>query len=415
MSNKFKLSPLSELFYISTSSVNPGNYQDTEFVHYSIPAYDSQKSPVLEKGISIKSNKYRIDKDSLLVSKLNPKINRVWKVEKGLNKICSTEFIVFQPICDNVNLDFYEQLFKSELFQNELLGLQSGTICGLIRVTPNTTLSINIPFPSLKEQQKIASILSSVDATIEKTEQVIAKTKEAKKGLMQQLLTKGIDHTEFKDSKVGLIPKSWHLIDFIGVADSNIDHSFTGGPFGSDLKTEDYTENGVRIIQLQNIKDGYFNDDYKIFTSEEKANKLKSCNIYPEEIIIAKMADPLARACLVPSKDSRYLMASDGIRLSIDKHNFDTDFVLYSINSTYFRNQAEEVGTGTTRLRIGLSALKKLQFKVPPLEEQKRISSTILSFDNKINSEQEKLMKLKECKQGLMQQLLTGQVRVKVD
>lgn len=304
-----------------------------------------------------------------------------------------------------------EYLLLSILGQSEkIVSMGSGTTVKGIRLEQLKKLSILLP--SLKEQQKIAEILSSVDAAIEKTEQVIAKTEEVKKGLMQQLLTKGIGHTEFKDSKVGLIPKSWHLIDFIGVADSNIDYSFTGGPFGSDLKSEDYTENGVRIIQLQNIKDGYFNDDYKIFTSEEKANKLKSCNIYPGEIIIAKMADPLARACLVPDKDSRYLMASDGIRLSIDKCKFDTDFVLYSINSIYFRNQAEEVSTGTTRLRIGLSALKKLQFKVPPLEEQKRIGSIILSFDNKIKSEQEKLIKLKECKKGLMQQLLTGQVRV---
>lgn len=320
-------------------------------------------------------------------------------------------FVVFKDLNPEVDNEFLTYwLNMKEGYFNSLgqHGIQKNLNTSII----NNTL---IKLPTLKEQQKIAEILSSVDAAIEKTEQVIAKTEEVKKGLMQQLLTKGIGHTEFKDSKVGLIPKSWHLIDFIGVADSNIDYSFTGGPFGSDLKSEDYTENGVRIIQLQNIKDGYFNDDYKIFTSEEKANKLKSCNIYSGEIIIAKMADPLARACLVPDKDSRYLMASDGIRLSIDKCKFDTDFVLYSINSIYFRNQAEEVSTGTTRLRIGLSALKKLQFKVPPLEEQKRIASIILSFDNKIKSEQEKLIKLKECKKGLMQQLLTGQVRVKID
>ena len=353
-------------------------------------------------------SRYRVDKDDLYISVAGT-LGLVGKVPDELNGAnltenadrisnirCNTDFLLY---C--LKSDFIKKIINSEMTTNAQPKL------ALTRIK-----QFPIPVPPLKEQQKIAEILSSVDAAIEKTEQVIAKTEEVKKGLMQQLLTKGIGHTKFKDSKLGLIPESWNLIDFIEVADSNIDYSFTGGPFGSDLKSEDYTENGVRIIQLQNIKDGYFNDDYKIFTSEEKADKLKSCNIYPGEIIIAKMADPLARACLVPDKDSRYLMASDGIRLSIDKCKFDINFVLYSINSIYFRNQAEEVGTGTTRLRIGLSALKKLQFKVPPLEEQKRISSIILSFDNKIKNEQEKLIKLKNCKKGLMQQLLTGQVRV---
>jgi len=67
---------------------------------------------------------------------------------------------------------------------------------------------------------------------------------------------------------------TWKKITLRDVADPKTKWSITGGPFGSNLKASDYTENGVRIIQLQNIGDGEFLDDYRIYTSEEKANEL---------------------------------------------------------------------------------------------------------------------------------------------
>ena len=101
---------------------------------------------------------------------------------------------------------------------------------------------------------------------------------------------------EYKETELGLLPIEWEIKSLAQVADSSEKYSLTGGPFGSDLKEDCYTDHGLRIIQLQNIGDGEILDDYKIFTSEEKANQLKNCNIYPGDIIIAKMADPVARA-----------------------------------------------------------------------------------------------------------------------
>lgn len=107
------------------------------------------------------------------------------------------------------------------------------------------------PVPSLKEQQKIAEILSSVDATIEKTEQVIAKTEEVKKGLMQQLLTKGIGHTEFKQSEIGKIPVNWGASLLGSVCE--IDPSYKI-PKGSNC---DFVE--MAAVQSNNPEIAYFN------------------------------------------------------------------------------------------------------------------------------------------------------------
>jgi type I restriction enzyme, S subunit len=218
---------------------------------------------------------------------------------------------------------------------------------------------------------------------------------------------------KYKDTPIGKIPVDWEVKRLIETA-SEERYSFTGCPFGSNLKQDSYTDYGVRVIQLQNIGDGKFLDDYKIFTSEEKANELKNCNIYPGDIIIAKMADPIARACIIPDLDKKYLMASDGIRLSVDKNKYDVKFILYAINSPNFRESAEKHGTGTTRLRIGLTELKNLQIAIPPLREQKRIAEIITTEDEAIDKAAQIVEKTKEAKKGLMQVLLTGKIRVKV-
>jgi type I restriction enzyme S subunit len=185
----------------------------------------------------------------------------------------------------------------------------------------------------------------------------------------------------YKQTDVGVIPEEWEIIRFSDLADKSIPWSIAGGPFGSNLKASDYTDEGVRIIQLQNIGDGRFHDEYAIYTSEEKADELLSNNIYPGEIILSKMGDPVARACFVPTVDRRYLMASDGIRLAVDSRRFNKRFVHDYINSVYFRKKAMEASTGSTRQRIGLVELKQLPFIAPPFEEQAAIAEVLSDMD----------------------------------
>ena len=216
----------------------------------------------------------------------------------------------------------------------------------------------------------------------------------------------------FKDKNGNNYP-DWEIVT-LGDTKSSERHSLTGGPFGSDLKRADYTKIGVRIIQLQNIGDGDFIDSYKIYTSTAKADQLKSCNIFPGEIIISKMGDPVARACMIPSnKDERYLMASDGIRLSVDPKKYDCKFIHECINHSNFRKKAISHSTGSTRKRIGLTDLRKLKFFVPLLREQKKIAAFLSSVDTKIQQLSKKKALLEKYKKGLMQKLFSQEIRFK--
>ncbi|RKE77187.1 restriction endonuclease subunit S [Chryseobacterium sp. Chry.R1] len=268
-------------------------------------------------------------------------------------------------------------------------------------------LNFEILLPSNQaEQQKIAACLSSSDDVIAGHEEKVTALEEHKKGLMQNLFPQEGEtqpkyrFPEFENDG------DWVEKSIIDTADKNIKWSFTGGPFGSNLKSSDYTSNGIRIIQLQNIGDGIFNDDYKIYTSLKKTNELLSCNIYSGDIILSKMGDPVGRACIMPGENQRFLMASDGIRLVVNEKEFSKYFIYSHLNSVLTRSKIEAKSTGSTRKRIGLDALKQIPILVPKsIQEQKKIAEVLSLVDELIIAQREKIEILKEHKKGLMQGL----------
>ena len=208
---------------------------------------------------------------------------------------------------------------------------------------------------------------------------------------------------EFRDAG------EWEEKKLIDVVDKKIKWSFIGGPFGSNLKSSDYVDDGIRVIQLQNIGDTEFIDNYRIFTSEEKADELLSNNIYPGEIILSKMGDPVGRACLIPDTHNRYVMCSDGIRLVVDVNLNSKYFIYQLINSTQFRSIVEKTATGSTRKRIGLDELKNLPMFLPDKKEQQKIADCLSFIDELITLETQKLDMLKTHKKGLMQELFPAE------
>jgi type I restriction enzyme, S subunit len=299
----------------------------------------------------------------------------------------------------NPNLVTSKYLFhsmKSNVVQKQIKSQDSGSAMNFYSIAATEKFQFPLP-PTLAEQEAIAEALSDADALIEAVEQLLAKKRQVKQGAMQRLLR----------------PKEgWEPTNLGSIADPNKRWSFTGGPFGSNLKSSDYTDDGVRIIQLQNIGDGEFKDNYEVFTSLQKADELLSCNIYPGEIILSKMGDPVARACIIPPLHERYVMCSDGIRLSVDQKRFNTYFVYTVINAQDFRTKAENAGTGSTRKRIGLTELRNLELLCPPLPEQTAIAEILSDMDAEISALEEKLVKARQVKAGMMSELLTGKIRL---
>lgn len=396
---------LGEIFEIRTKSIKPYEFKNEYFLHYSLPAFDESGIPILEKGNLIRSNKTIIDQDSLLVSKLNPRIKRIWKVEyiPDYKQISSTEFINYSPKNKEVFIEYYYHFFNSDNFQENLQLLEKGSTGSRKRVSPSETLDIFITVPIIKEQQKIADILSTVDEQLEQTDQLIKKTKELKKGLMQKLLTKGIGHTEFKQTEVGEIPVEWE-VKALGEIGEFIK--------GKGIAKKDISDNGVKCILY-----GQLYTTYK--------ESIKTVNTYTN----AKINNPVIgqiNDLLIPSSGETAIdiatasaLNINGVYIGGDINLFrpteliDSNYLSYQISSIR-KNDLAKLAQGSTVYHLYAPSLKKLKVVIPSIKEQQKIADILSSVDDQLEEYNTKIEKLELLKKGLMQQLLIGKIRVKV-
>lgn len=396
---------------IQTGNIGIGRYVEKDAKKYIFEeSFETLKCKELYKG-------------DLLICRLAEPAGRACVLpDIGEDKvITSVDVTIFRPSNEIANREFYNQYFSSSDWFKFVLEQVGGTTHK--RISRGSLGKIPVVYPEPKEQTAIANALSDVDALITELEKLITKKQAIKIATMQQLLTGRTRLPQFalredgsqkgtKQSELGEIPEDWEVVYFDQLKDQKDNWAITGGPFGSNLKASDYTENGIRVIQLQNIGDGVFKNDDFVYTSKIKANELISCNIYPDEIILSKMGDPVARACLIPHIHDRYVMCSDGIRLKVNNLKYTEKFVFYFLNYPLFRKQALDASTGSTRKRIGLSELRELLLFAPSKKEQTAIATILSDMDEEIQALEQRLNKTGQIKQGMMQELLTGRTRL---
>ena len=140
----WKVRPLGELFKLTTVGLTPHNYPNEEFHHYSIPAWDEFGGPTLDPGKSIDSGKFLLTEQSILVSKLNPQINRVREFfphTDGRRACASTELMVYVPRSEGICPAFYVHYMRSDHFRRNLISSATGTTNSHKRARPLETLS----------------------------------------------------------------------------------------------------------------------------------------------------------------------------------------------------------------------------------------------------------------------------------
>ncbi len=317
--------------------------------------------------------------------------------------ICSGDITVMRAK-DVLREDLLPFVVQNEKFFDYAIKHSAGGLSP--RVKFKDLANYQFLLPPIDQQAQLADLLWAMDDVLESENDVLQENRNLKDSVSNYLLLgKNTITDKYQKSPYGAIPKDWKLVNLFNLRDLNDRYSFTGGPFGSDLKSSHYTKEGVRVLQLQNIGEGEFLDNYSIYTSTEKANQLLSCNIYPGEIILAKMA-PVARCCIIPDYDDRYVMSSDGIRLKVDTKHFDNKYVYHALNSIHFRRYAETKSTGSTRARIGLSDLKAIPIPIPnSIVVQKEIVAKLESLDQVSNNLVSKISSSKALQKSLINQV----------
>ncbi|WP_280770074.1 restriction endonuclease subunit S [Salipaludibacillus daqingensis] len=261
--------------------------------------------------------------------------------------------------------------------------------------------SIHALIPPINQQNKIAAILTSVDNAIEKTVAIIEQTEKVKKGLMQQLLTKGIRHTKFKETEIGVIPEEWEVVQLGDILEL----------VKRPMKMKD-----DELYQLVTVKRRHGG---VVPRGELYGHQVKVKNqfyIKSGDFLISKR-QIVHGACEVvpPSLDGA--IVSNEYHTLLVKHTLEMDFFRWYIRHPkiihYFL--LSSVGVHIEKMLFRVEDWFKRKVAIPPIEEQQKIATTLTSIEKTLEVNKQHLKRLQSIKIGLMQVLLTGKIRVHVN
>jgi type I restriction enzyme S subunit len=263
-------------------------------------------------------------------------------------------------------------------------------------------LKYRIPLPPLKEQKRIADILSSVDEAIASTQAVIDQTRKVKQGLLQQLLTRGIGHEKFKETAIGLIPESWEVASIGQICEV----TSGGTPDRSNLKFWNGSIPWVKTGEINYLEitdteekiteEGLENSSAKLVPPGTLLMAMYGQGVTRGKVAILGIEATINQACLAILPSSR-----------ISNH-----FLFYFFTHEY--DNLRNLGNETTQKNLNAGLIKQIQVPVPSLDEQQKIIQSLTTVDSSLQSSQVKLQHYEVLKQGLMQDLLAGRVRVAV-
>lgn len=197
---------LKNVLEISTKSLKPQQHAGETWEHYSIPAFDEMHWPIFELADGIKSNKYIVDRSSILISKLNPSIKRMWIPACLTDKaVCSTEFIVYKPL-EPRHKSFYCAAINADSFTAFLLEHVTGSTGSRQRAQPKATLDYPMPSPCRTAIEAFCDFADPIYRQIELNEIELQRLGSLRDALLPKLTSGEIDV-----SKVGLTQPNNHL------------------------------------------------------------------------------------------------------------------------------------------------------------------------------------------------------------
>ncbi len=266
-------------------------------------------------------------------------------------------------------------------------------------------LLYTFPLPPLKEQEKIADILSTADDKIDAIATQIEKAETLKKGLLQKLLSEGIGHSEFKDSELGKIPESWEVCK-VGK------HTKLMG--GYAFKSKDAKEFGTRWLKIANVGINQIKWEQTSYLEDTYQEEYKKFLLKENDIVLAMTRPILSMKLKIAKITNSDIPAL--LNQRVGKFIFDE-----KVNDKFMYQLFQHIDfvkllmlkiMGTDPPNVSSEQLESIQISLPPLAEQKQIADILSTADEKLEVLRAKKEKYETLKKGLLQKLLSGEVRV---
>lgn len=281
---------------------------------------------------------------------------------------------------------------------------------------------VGVPVPPPDEQAAIVRFLDAAEVRIRLyirvKQKLIKLLNEQKQAIIQQTVTRGLNpDAPMKDSGVawlGEIPAHWEVAGLGLLTITRCD-----GPFGSGLKSTHYTDEGIRVIRLQNIGNGEFRDKSKAYISPQHYATLGEHDVLQGDLLIAGLGDgdtPAGRACVAPEGIEPAMVKADCFRFRLRTDFLVPMYVAFQLSATAFTASAI-LSTGATRQRINLSSTSSRAVAFPSVDEQNAIVSYIFDaiapLEETIDVIREEIGLIGEYRTRLIADVVTGKVDVR--
>jgi type I restriction enzyme S subunit len=313
------------------------------------------------------------------------------------------------------NRRFFLHYFRGERFAAEVSRYTKGSAQPGLNLGDVEKFEVVVPPP--EEQRRIAAILDTLDGLIRQTEQVIAKLKEVKQGLLHDLLTRGIDDNGelrpppdeaphlYKDSPLGLIPKGWEVLGLAEVA-----MFITSGSRGWAAF---YADSGDLFVRIGNLTRDHINMrfDSRVFVRPPRSSEGQRTAVQPDDLLISITAD-LGIIAVAPH-DLGHAFVNQHIALvRLNQSALRPRWAGHYLAATRGRLQFRRLDDVGAKAGLNLPTVGRLLVVCPSLREQEVIEHNLDHVDERIGRESRHADKLRTLKNGLMDDLLTGRVRV---
>ena len=315
----------------------------------------------------------------------------------------STEFIVLCPRHELTLPRFVYYMAKSPIFRSFAVSRMRGT-SGRQRVPASVFDDFKVGVPPLPEQRKIAAILSSVDDAIEKIQAVIDQVQVVKRGLMQELLTRGLPgrHTRFKQTEIGRIPEEWEVVELASVA------SVERGKFAHRPRNDPQFYGGqYPFIQTGDVVacDGLISK----YSQTLNEDGLAISRLFPSGTIVVTIAANIGSTGIAVF-DVAFPDSLVGVQAG---PRVDTRFLELVLRNR--KRELDKFAPESAQKNINLNTLKPLKIPLPAMLEQTKIAESVWSIIMRLKKESDHYDGLTRVKSALMSVLLTGELRVTPD
>lgn len=347
----------------------------------------------------VEATKFLCKKGDIIFGKRNAYLRKVAVTDK--DAVASAHSMVLRPKVDKIETNFLPFFMQSSQFWKTAQAISEGSMSPTIKW--KTLSAQEFWLPSRNEQRKIAEILWSIESNTEKMEQLIKVAEKLKKGLFEELLTKGIGHKEFKDTEIGRMPEEWGVAKLKDICDKIQD----GTHFSPKPQAV-----GVPYITSKNIRPWGIDLADIVYVSPKDHSKIfKRCDPKLGDVLYVKDGVNTGTVT-INTLPFEFTLLSSVVMIRPKTDLLEPRFLKYALDSPILKKKHLGVMTGTAIRRLTLNRIKNLKIPVPSVKEQRKIVTLLDSNYKFIEETKNALRDLTNLRKKLTNSLLSGELLI---